>query len=228
LLGSSSVEVIPNGIDTTQFSPGDRASARAALGLPSGVTVLLYGASLFTQDQNKGFAFLKSALFSLAESLPKKNLILALFGDSNFHDNELHGIPVRSYGPIQADDQLVSLYRAADLFVLPSLQENLPFTVLEAMACGTPCVAYLVGGVGDIIAHGENGYFARAADVRALREGITWMLADPERRAVMARQARHTIEADFSLAKVAGRYLELYNCVLANHKQKTNRANGRL
>ncbi|WP_243689208.1 glycosyltransferase [Geotalea toluenoxydans] len=84
LLGSSSVEVIPNGLDTVLFSPGDRAIAREALGLPPNAIVLLYGASSFTQDENKGFNLLESALSSLAESLPRKSLILALFGDSIF------------------------------------------------------------------------------------------------------------------------------------------------
>lgn len=218
LLNSMPVEVIPNGIDTTLFAPGDRTSARAALGLPQEGIVLLYGASSFTRDENKGFAFLKSALSALAMSLPRKRVTLALFGDRHFQETELDGIPVRSYGPITADEQLVSLYRAADLFVLPSLQENLPNTVMEAMASGTPCVAFDVGGVGELIIHGENGYLSRVSDVCELAKGITWVLADADRRAILGSQARRTIESGFGLAKVADRHLELYGRVLADHR----------
>lgn len=221
LLNSFSVEVIPNGIDTTRFAPGDRTDARAALGLPLNGIVILYGASSFIRDENKGFAFLESALSSLELNLQRKNLTLALFGDQNFHKTELVGIPVCSYGVITAEEQLVSLYRAADLFVLPSLQENLPNTVMEAMACGIPCVAFDVGGVGELITHGENGYLADAADVRELAEGITWMLADDDRRAMLGRQARATIEAGFSLAEIADRHLAMYDCILANHREAT-------
>lgn len=219
LLASLPIEVIPNGIDTSRFTLGNRACARAALGLPHKGMIMLYGASSFTRDKNKGFVHLQSALSSIGASLTKKNLTLVLFGDHHYRDAELAGIPVRSFGSVLSDDLIITLYRAADLFVLPSLQENLPNTVMEAMACGTPCVAFDIGGVGDLITHGENGYLVDAADVRALTEGVMWTLADDGRRVMLGHQARKTIEAGFSLTEVADRHLALYDHVLANHRQ---------
>jgi glycosyltransferase involved in cell wall biosynthesis len=223
LLNSFPIEVIPNGIDTSRFVPGDRDIARAAFGLPQKGLVLLYGASAFTRDNNKGFAFLKNSLSLVAESLRKKNLTVAVFGDGDYNEIEIEGIPVRSYGGLAADEKLISLYRAADVFVLPSLQESLSNTVMEAMACGTPCVAFDVGGVGDLISHGGNGFFAKAADEQELAEGIMWMLADEDRRAKLGRNARETIEDGFSLTKIAALHVALYNRILDNSRKITCR-----
>ncbi len=223
LLDSMPIEVIPNGIDTLRFVPGDRAIARATLGLPQKGLVLLYGASSFTLDQNKGFAILKSSLSLIAGSLNKKDLTVVVFGDIKYKETEIEGIPVRSYGFIATDEKLISLYRAADFFVLPSLQESLSYTVMEAMACGTPCVAFDVGGVGDLVSHCENGYFAKAGNEHELAEGITWMLADDDRRAKLGQQARKTIEDGFSLAGVAERHIALYNSVIDNSRKTAGR-----
>lgn len=218
LLASMPIEVIPNGIDTLRFAPGDRAIARAALGLPQEGLILLYGASSFLRDDNKGFLYLKNALSLIARSLGRKSLTVALFGDRNYQDTEIDGFPVKSFGAIAADEKLISLYRAADLFVLPSLQENLPNTVMEAMSCGTPCVAYDVGGVSDLISHGENGYVARESNTVELAEGIKWLIADSDRCAALGCEARKTIEACFAIDRVAERYHKLYTDILANHK----------
>jgi glycosyltransferase involved in cell wall biosynthesis len=144
---------------------------------------------------------------------------VALFGDNAYQGSEIEGIPVRSYGSIESDEKLIALYRAADVFVLPSLQESLSYTVMEAMACGTPCVAFNVGGVGDLISHGENGFFASEANERELAEGILWMLSEPDRRVFMGCQARKTIESGFDIARVAEQYLKLYDRVIAGHRQ---------
>lgn len=218
LLNSMPIEVIPNGIDSRHFAPGDRVIARAALGLPQEGSVLLYGASSFTHDTNKGFAILKRALSLIVGNLLQNNLTLVFFGDPNYNESEINGIPVRSYGSIVTDEKLINLYRAADVFVLPSLQESLSYTVMESMACGTPCIAFNVGGVGDLVSHGENGYFVRAASEQELADGIVWMLSDPDRSAVMGFHARKTIESGFDISRVTERYLNLYDQVIARHR----------
>jgi glycosyltransferase involved in cell wall biosynthesis len=218
LLSSMPIEVIPNGIDTLRFSPGDRSIARATLGLPQKGLILLYGAASFTRDNNKGFVLLKSALSLISGYLKQNSLTVVLFGDRNYRETEIEGIQVRSYGAVATDKELVSLYRAADFFVLPSLQENLPNTVMESMACGTPCVVFDVGGVGDLISHGENGYFAKGGDVHEFAEGIIWMMADSDRRTFMGRQARLTIESGFDMNHVAERYLKLYEHVIDKYQ----------
>lgn len=219
LLGSKKIEVIPNGIDTTRFTPCDRGVAKAALGLPHDEYVVLYGAAAFTTDDNKGFHLIQEALKLVIARKTKKKMTLVLFGDTNYKETEFQGISVRSYGSVSSEDQLVTIYGAADIFVLPSLQENLPNTVMEAMSCGTPCIAFDVGGVGDLISHGENGYLAKACSQHELAEGIMWMLSDPDRRAVMGHRARQTIESGFAIKRVAERYRTLYEFALAGNRQ---------
>lgn len=215
LLSSKNIEVIPNGIDTESFAPCDSFSARATLGISQDAIVLLYGASGFTKDANKGYDLLLRALQRVIVENPHLKLVLALFGDSKCVEIEFQGIPVRSYGHMSSENQLVNLYGAADIFILPSLQENLPNTVMEAMACGTPCVAFDVGGVSELISHGKNGYVAKSANEFELAKGISWMLENPDRCADLGHEARKTIESRFSIVHVADRYLKLYASVLA-------------
>jgi glycosyltransferase involved in cell wall biosynthesis len=219
ILASKPIEVIPNGVDTSLFMPGDRDRARDILGLSREGVVLLYGASQFTRDSNKGFGLLKEALTLISGSTGHVPLTVVLFGDDGYQDAEIEGIPVRSFGTVESDENLVFLYQAADFFVLPSQQENLPYTVMEAMACGTPCVVFDVGGVRDLVIHGENGYVAKMTTAHDLAKGITWMLADCDRRVMMGRQAIQKIVSGFTVNHVAERYLRLYNCAYERYCQ---------
>jgi glycosyltransferase involved in cell wall biosynthesis len=106
-------------------------------------------------------------------------------------------------------------YAAADLFVLPTLAENLPNAALEAVASGTPCVSFDVGGVPDVVRHMETGYLARLGDAAALAEGIRTLLADGEVRARMAEACRSVAEAEFGAELEARRFSELYDDVAA-------------
>lgn len=227
LLDSMPIEVVPNGIDAQYFMPGDRAIARISLGLPQQGIVLLYGASSFTRDKNKGFLHLKCSLSLVAARLGQRTLTVVVFGDSNYQDTEIEGISVRSYGSVATDEKLISLYRAADFFVLPSLQENLPNTVMEAMSCGTPCVAFDVGGVSELVSHGANGFIAEAASEKELAEGIMWMIDDDGRRAKLGRQARKTIENGFSLIEVADQHRSLYSRILNDSRKVVSRTMAR-
>jgi glycosyltransferase involved in cell wall biosynthesis len=120
------------------------------------------------------------------------------------------GIRVRNLGSINAEEQLVQLYRAADLCVVPSRQENLPNMIMETMSCGTPCVAFAVGGVPELVAHGENGYLAHPGDVEDLARGILTLLRDERQRTVMSQKARNWVEGNVSLERIAARHLDLY------------------
>jgi glycosyltransferase involved in cell wall biosynthesis len=208
------MEVIPNGLDTSLFTPCDRRAARTALGLPHDDLVVLFGAAQFSKDLNKGFDLLLDALQIVASRKPTMKVTLALFGDPDYKVTSIGGIPIRSYGPLNSEDSLVELYGAADLFALASRQENLPNTVMEAMGCGTPCVAFDVGGVGDLVSHGKNGYLAKECNQQELAEGIIWMLEDPVRRSVIGQCARQTIESGFSIESVVERYRRLYDLAI--------------
>ena len=108
----------------------------------------------------------------------------------------------------------MEVYSAADLFVLPSLEDNLPNTIMEAMACGVPCVGFKVGGIPEMIDHQKNGYVANYCDAADLAHGIRWTLDEANRESLRA-EALHKVSVSYSQAAVAMRYIEVYNQALA-------------
>jgi glycosyltransferase involved in cell wall biosynthesis len=110
---------------------------------------------------------------------------------------------------------LSQAYAAADLLLAPSIVENLPNTVLEAMACGTPAVAYDTGGMRDAVQHLTTGYLARHADPRDLAEGIDALLDDEPLRLRLAEAGRRYIEQEHTQEVQALRFAELYRDVVS-------------
>lgn len=214
-----SVQVIPNAIDATRFKPMDRRAARDLFGLPQDRSVLLFGAVNAEADARKGYAQLDAALQllqagGLSEHL-RAGLLLCVFGGTARSDGLLHGIPVRHVGHLHDDESLVALYSAADLFIAPSLQDNLPNTVLEANACGLPTVAFDIGGMADLIAHRHSGWLAAAGDAEALAEGIAHALQQPVWRQAAGAAARASAVARFSYPVVAAAHATLYRDAMA-------------
>jgi len=147
-----------------------------------------------------------------------KKAALLVFGASRpAHPPEM-GLESRYLGFMHDETSMVLAYSAADVFVAPSIQDNLPNTVMEAMACGVPCVAFDIGGMADMIEHRRNGYLARPFDRDDLARGIVWVLEDKERHQELSRQARWKVERDFDMFKVTSRYVDLFKQVLAHHK----------
>ncbi|GAM08023.1 D-inositol 3-phosphate glycosyltransferase 2 [Geobacter sp. OR-1] len=207
------VEVIPNGIDINRFAPGDKQKAREALSLPRDGQLLLFGAKGGTSDRNKGFHLLAEALQHVAASASGNKLELVMFG-ANEPLPEICGIRVHNLGWQDDDSRLASIYTAADLFVFPSIQETLGYAAMEAMACGTPCVAFRQGGVPDLIDHERSGYLAIPYETADLARGITWGLENSARIHETSVQARKKAEQDFALDKVAARHLALYREII--------------
>lgn len=206
------VEVIPNGLDTETFRPQDKQAAREQLGLPQERRIILFGGMRAADDKNKGLHLLLPALRSLAATF-------ADFQSAAFssHDSKAipeTGMPLRAFGPIKDDQTLTALYSAADVFVVPSLQEAFCQTATEAMACGTPVVAFNATGLQDVVEHQKTGYLAKPYESDDLARGIAWVLADGDRHQKLSRQARHKVTTDFALDKVARTYLRLYQRVL--------------
>ncbi|MBJ6727309.1 glycosyltransferase family 4 protein [Geomesophilobacter sediminis] len=218
LFRDAPVEVIPNGIDVERYRPVPQEQARRELSLPQDKMLVLFGAKGVTSDANKGFHLLTQALQQLAAAAPAAAMEVVVFGGAPGEPRPDLGIPAHYVGWQNEDAALARLYAAADVFVLPSLQENLPFTVMEAMACGTPCVAFDQGGVPDLIDHRVNGYLARAHDPADLAAGIGWVLADPQRRRQLGERARQKVLATFSLPTMTQRYRALYQRLLSRRQ----------
>ncbi len=214
LFSRFAVSVIPNGLDTDVFTPLDRAASRELLGIPQDAEVVLFVADS-TGNRRKGFALLldalrdggRSSLRSVPASATGKRLLVCVgSGDPNLPS----GFAVRNLGPVSDDAMLARIYSAADVFVIPSLQDNLPNTVLEAMACGTPVVGFRTGGISDMVRPRETGMLAKPGDARSLRDAIEHTFTDESARRYMARRCREIAVTEYALNIQAGRYADLY------------------
>jgi glycosyltransferase involved in cell wall biosynthesis len=214
LFKNKTITVIPNGVDTTIYKPIEKRSARRILGLPETGRFILFGAMNSTSDFRKGFHLLLPALRALADADLSMNTELLVFGGT-IADNAIDcGFPVRSLGFFQDDVSLALLYSAADVFVAPSLQENLANTVMEAMACGTPCVAFRVGGMPDMIDHMGTGYLCEPHSVEDLTYGIRWVLEGEERMHHLSGCSRDRAASKFNLESISLQYKSVYNALL--------------
>ncbi len=208
LLQDVPISVIPYGLDTSVFQPTDRVAARCKLGLPPEGPLVLFGANLGVRDPRKGFDLLLTALRRLPDRL-LRDLGLVIFGGNPGADRTT--LPARTYplGNVHDDPLLALAYSAADVFVAPSREDNLPNTVLEALACGTPCLAFTVGGMPDMIEHLQTGYLATPSQPADLSVGLSWLLENGNQE--MRNRCRQGALARYALPMQANRYLTLYH-----------------
>src|SRR5919199_3720100 len=204
------VEVIPNGLDTQQYKPIPRQVARELLNLPQDKHLILFGAMYPNSDRRKGFHLLQQALQSLSNTEWRDRIELAIFGASRPQESVELGLNSHYLGRLSDEISLAVVYAAADVFVAPSTQDNLPNTVMEAIACGTPSVAFNIGGMPELIEHQHNGYLAQALDSEDLAQGIIWVLENKERHQKLCDRARQKAEQEFTLEIQARRYESLY------------------
>lgn len=220
LLTGMSVASIPNPIDTNVFHPSSKSEARESLGLPLGKRVVLFVAQKVTDDR-KGARYLVEALkrYNELHMESAKDTVVALLGG---HSEELaEQIPMQVYplGYVSGDKQIANVYNAADVFVLPSLEDNLPNTLMEALACGVPCVGFNVGGIPEMIDHRQNGYVAKMADVDDLTTGLSWVLDEADSE-VLRSGALSKVARCYSQQSVAMKYLEVYSSALAQKRYR--------
>jgi glycosyltransferase involved in cell wall biosynthesis len=204
LLKGQTIISIPNPIDTRVFKPGDKLAARRALGLPEEGKMILFVAQRATNPY-KGMQYLASLNPSNWKEVPE---LLILGGHAEELESKL-SLKCHALGYISDEQRMVLAYQAADVFVLPSLSENLPNTIMEAMACGVPCVGFRVGGIPEEILHQKNGYVAAYRDSEDLARGIHWVLEEADYDALSKACVSHVAE-NYSQQSVAKRYLEAY------------------
>ncbi|MDB9457663.1 glycosyltransferase family 4 protein [Dolichospermum circinale CS-545/17] len=210
LLKNVRIEVIPNGLDTKQYKPIEKSVVRSILGLPEDKQLILFGAMTATSDPRKGFNLLQSALQNLSQSGWGERVELVVFGASQPKNPTELDFKSHYLGRLNDDISLSLVYAAADVFLAPSVQDNLPNTVMESLACGTPCVAFDIGGMCDMIEHQKNGYLAKPFDVDDLARGIAWVLEDEERLRKLGVNSREKVEQNFTLEIQANNYLSVY------------------
>jgi glycosyltransferase involved in cell wall biosynthesis len=203
------IEVIPNGVDTATFSPSVRAASRVAEGVGASERVLLFVAAQLG-DPRKGLIDLCKALAPRFAQDPTLTLWLVGGEDQLPPDLALLGGRARRFGRIGSKARLAELYAAADLFLLPSHEDNLPCTAVEALSCGTPVIGRPVGGIGEIFEHGRSGLLARDRTVEALGwaidQGLTQLTGQDGRRA-----ARRFAEQRFGMETFVARHEAAYD-----------------
>lgn len=208
------IEVIPNGIDTDKYKPLDKRAARDAYGLPQDKHLVLFSAFNVTTDKRKGNQFLVPALKKMALAGWGERTELVVIGASAPDNPPDLGMKVHYMGNFHDEISQVLLYSAADVTVAPSMQENLSNTVMESLSCGTPVVAFNIGGMPDMIDHQYSGYLASPFESDDLAAGMMWVLENKARHDMLSQQARQTVEERYTLKTVANRYLALYQDIL--------------
>ncbi len=202
------VKKIFNPIDINLFVPGNTKLIREKLGLPVNKKLLLFGAAN-TTDPRKGTELLLRALKQISINNPhlQDELELVAFG-KNIAAFE-HETPFRlhPFNVVTSQQKMAQLYQASDFFVLPSMQDNLPNTVVESLSCGTPVVAFNIGGVPEMIRHNESGILVSPGKWKKLEEGILSLL---DTSSEMGKNARLFAERNFAPSIIAKQYQEIY------------------
>jgi glycosyltransferase involved in cell wall biosynthesis len=200
------ISVIPYGLDTDVFRPMPEArQLLEGFGLRPSVRVVLFLVD-WTDNRRKGFELLDSALDAMRNA-PDTALVSLGRGDSPKLKSNLPHIHL---GGVTGDRMIAAVYSMADVFVIPSLQDNLPNTVLEAMACGAPVVGFRVGGIPDMVRDGVNGLLVPPNDIAGLASAIEALLGDMSRRVAMGNASRTIAEREYTRRLQAERYLSLY------------------
>ncbi len=208
LFAEQRIEVIPYGLDTEAYRPGDRAAARREYGLAASDRVILFLAS-GAGARRKGFRYLDEALSGVADR--QKLVVVSVGGkrpaSSGAYDH-------RHLGSISDEARLAAVYSLADVFVIPSIEDNLPLACQEALACGTPVVGFAVGGIPDMVIDGQTGLLAAPKDADALSRAIQQFFADPALISRLGAGAREHAVREYAYAKNAAAYRALYESLV--------------
>lgn len=216
LFHNKKIRTIPNPINTEIFKPDEKLNSCEKLNLPLDKSLILFGAMDLTNER-KGIKYLISALeiISKYQSEYLENTNIVILGSSG--EVDLSKIPygVHLLGKITNENKLVNCYNAADIYVAPSLQDNLPNTVIESLSCGTPVVAFNTAGMPDMIEHLKNGYLAELKSSEDLAAGIVALLSDPGLRLKMREKCRNDALEKFNETTIVNQYSTFYNELLA-------------
>lgn len=216
LFKDKNISVIPNPIDTEIFKPHPQNESRNKLGIPLDKIVIMFS-SFTVYEKRKGFELLKDSLneiFNNQTELRDKINVIVLGSAGNEIISE---IPFKVILPGRiSDDKMIShYYSAADFFVAPSLQENLSNTVMESLSCGTPVVAFKIGGMPDMIEHKVNGYLVDRISTIGLANGIKWLFMSKENiQNEFRKKAREKVITEFTFSHIGEQYGSIYNRLL--------------
>jgi glycosyltransferase involved in cell wall biosynthesis len=205
---------IHNPLNLDIWKPLPKNQARSLLNLPQDKRIVLFGAIGGERDTRKGADLLREALSAL-KAVCEEDVYLVVFGQSEPETPVSFAYPMTYLGRFQDEISMVAVYNSADIMLVPSRQDNLPQTAVEAQACGIPVVAFDIGGLADIVENQVTGYLARPYDTADFARGIALLLEDQKLYSQMTQAARQSVEQKFSAPLVAEEYAELYQQVLS-------------
>ena len=214
LMSSWPVSVIPNPIDINFWKPLDKISVRDQFNLPRNVPLLLFGAIGGSKDPRKGFDLLLRSLKYLQNDSRVKHLELVVFGEKNPKSPIISSFPIHYTGHINNKIRLRNLYNSVDAIAIPSRQDNLPNTALEALACAVPIIAFDIGGLTDIVQHQYTGYLAKYFKIEDFADGIAWTLSN-NMKVKLNENARERAKGVFSDILIAKLYQQIYKKVIS-------------
>ncbi|MDR1054254.1 MAG: glycosyltransferase family 4 protein [Prevotellaceae bacterium] len=219
-LNSKNINItsLPIPIDTDKYTVTDKAGARAKFNLPQDKKLLLFGAVKVT-DERKGAQYFVEACKLLTQQYPllQQEIAIIAFGKNTVSFSNLFPFQVHGTDFISKTEDIVALYNAADAFIIPSLEDNLPNTVIEALACGTPCVGFNAGGIPEMIDHKVNGFVAEYKSVEDLAKGIYWTLYEADYGKLTENACKKALDT-YSEEAVAQQYLKFYSDILSENK----------
>lgn len=199
------------GLDLKKFQPMDQKIARENLGLPKDKKLIAFGAADLTNER-KGFRFLAEALEQVQQRSGQAVECLIFGAGEPEFSSKLP--PVHSLGFIEDTDRMNLVHSAADMVIVPSLEDNQPQTGLEAMACGTPVVAFQSGGIPEFVRHEQTGLLARQSDSNDLARQIIRLANDSSLQNRLSKAARAMMEMEFETETQAWHHLKLYRDIL--------------
>jgi len=215
LLNNCNIKVIPNPIDINLFRPLNKNTYRENLNLPVDKFIILFG-TMNLKDKRKGFSVLIESLSLLYNEFPeiRPKIEIAVFGTLSSQNVTLP-FKTNFLGKINDINKIVECYNSADVFVAPSIEDNLPNTVMESLACGTPVAAFDIGGMPDMIDHKGNGFLIKGINANELKTAIKWFIdIDESLKKVLSDNARKKVIDNFNPTKIANSYLKLYQEIL--------------
>jgi glycosyltransferase involved in cell wall biosynthesis len=215
LMKGKAVHHIPNTLETDIFKPINKKEAKEKAGLPTDKFIFLSGFMPSRKDLHKGTQYLLESMELLKERLgvDSDNIELVVFGNRGTEGVPDFPFKTSFLGTINDDAQLAQYYAAADAFLIPSLEDNLPYTVMESLACGTPVIAFTTGGIPDMVQHHINGYLATYRSAESFTDGMEWVIKYPQPE-LLQQWARQTIMDVFSEEVIAKKHIALYSTLL--------------
>jgi glycosyltransferase involved in cell wall biosynthesis len=207
--------VIPQGVDLARFTPGDRATARQALGLPRAGPLVLFSAFRGTANAYRDPAMLWGALRHLASR--RSDLRALLLGDEGAAlPADVEPLVLR-VPHVDDEPRLVRHYQAADVLLHPARADTAPLGVVEAMACGLPVVASRVGGIPELISDDETGLLVNPGDGAGAARSIERILDDAQLAARLSRSARDRARRNHDARDHLAATIEVYRGAMATH-----------